>query len=145
MRYKFTTHDIYLNFLLRSVVRNLPKDDSAPGVIGPDLHPLHIHLHVWKFSEYLSHQLYVIRQLLDLVEICDDANWQELVRVHLGHQVGVVGEVLPGEVVLQLVGQHLLQLVHGQPRSTWLSCLSLGGSCLRRLAGQLLGHRTAGG
>ena len=52
-------------------------------------------------------------QLLDLVEVGNDPNWDELVRVHLGHQVGVVGKVLPGEVVLQLVLEHLFQLVHG--------------------------------
>jgi hypothetical protein len=45
-------------------------------------------------------------QLLDLVEVGDDPNRDKLVWVHLGHQVGVVGEVLPGEVVFQLVHQH---------------------------------------
>jgi hypothetical protein len=72
-----------LNFFLRSVVRYLPENDSAPGVVGSHLHPLHVHLHVWRFSEYLGDQLYVIRQLLDLVKICDDSNRHELVRVHL--------------------------------------------------------------
>jgi len=78
-----TTSKKILNFLLWSVVRNLPENDGASGMVGPHLQPLHVHLHVRRFSEYLSYQLDIIRQLLYLVEICNYANGHKLVRVHL--------------------------------------------------------------
>jgi hypothetical protein len=78
-------------------------------------------------------------QLLDLVEVGDDPNRDKLVWVHLGHQVGVVGEVLPGEVVLQLVHQHGLKLLHRQPgTSTALFSLWRRGWLLGLLLRRLL-------
>jgi hypothetical protein len=84
-----------------------------------------------------------VGQLLDLVEVGDDPDRDKLVGVHLGHQVGVVGEVLPGEVVLQLVHQHGFKLLHVQPGpSTALFSLWrrgwLLGLLLRRLLRVLL-------
>ena len=78
-------------------------------------------------------------QLLDLIEVGNDPNGDKLVWVHLGHQVGVVGEVLPGEVVFQLVHQHGLKLFHRQPGpstalfSLWWGGWLLGLLLLRRL------------
>ena len=78
-------------------------------------------------------------QLLDLVEVGDDPDRNKLVGVHLGHLVGVVGEVLPGEVVLQLVHQHGLELLHRQPGpSTALFSLWWGGWLLGLLLRRLL-------
>ena len=105
----------YPDFFDWSAVRNLPQDNRASCVVRTNFESLSVHLDVGRFSEYLSDKLDITGQLLDLVEIGNDCNWYKLIRVHLRHKIRVMSEVLSGEVVLQLVLQHLLQLVHRDP------------------------------
>ncbi len=64
-------------------------------------------------SQNLSNEVDVAGKFLDGVEVGNCPNRHVLVRVHLRHQVGVVSEVLPGEVVLQLPEELGLQHFEG--------------------------------
>lgn len=46
-------------------------------------------------------------KIADLVEVCDDRNWNEVVGVHLHNQIAVGEEILLREIIIYLLAQCL--------------------------------------